>query len=83
MIFTTAYSIPISAQLKTPTPSQLARQENPIASRTRQPVQAFSGQFAVFLGHQDRLTSAIFSPDGRQILPHDRAYRCVQTHICL
>ncbi len=68
VVFATATSTPISAQPKTPTPSQSPTTENPATSGTRQPVEAFGGQLAVFLGHEGVVKSAEFSPDGRQIL---------------
>jgi len=66
MVFATTYSIPISAQTQIPKASESAAKENSV---TRTPhLQAFSGQLAIFLGHQKRLTSVSFSPDGKQIL---------------
>ncbi|MBD1828107.1 CHAT domain-containing protein [Microcoleus vaginatus GB1-A2] len=68
VVFATTYSIPISGQPRIPTLSQSPTTEKPNPSGTQQPVQAFGGQIAMFLGHEDRLTSAVFSPDGRKIL---------------
>ncbi|MEP0840140.1 CHAT domain-containing protein [Coleofasciculus sp. FACHB-64] len=68
VVFATAYSIPINAQPRTPIPSQSPTIENSKSLGTRQPVQAFGGQLAVFVGHESYVHSAVFSPDGRQIL---------------
>ncbi|MEG4249975.1 CHAT domain-containing protein [Microcoleus sp. Pol10D4] len=68
VVFATTYSIPISGQPRIPTPSQSPTTENPSASGTQQPVQAFGGQVAMFVGHKGRVISAVFSPDGPQIL---------------
>jgi WD40 repeat protein len=67
-VFVTATSTPISAQPKTPTLSQLPTTETPSTSGNQQPVQALGGQLAIFVGHEGGVTSAVFSPDGRQIL---------------
>ncbi|MEG5028202.1 CHAT domain-containing protein [Microcoleus sp. AT8-B1] len=68
VVFATTYSIPISGQPRIPTPSQSPTTENLNPSGIKQPVQAFAGQLAVFLGHEADLTSAVFSPDGSKIL---------------
>ncbi|NER93532.1 MAG: CHAT domain-containing protein [Symploca sp. SIO1B1] len=72
VVFATATSTPISAQPRNSTLSQSPTTEAPSASGTRQSVQAFGGQLAVFLGHEDWVSSAQFSPDGRQILTASR-----------
>ena len=68
VVFATTYSIPISGQPRIPTPSQSPTTEKPNPSGTQPAVQAFGGQIAMFLGHEGRLSSGVFSPDGRQIL---------------
>ncbi|MEG4417236.1 CHAT domain-containing protein [Microcoleus sp. LAD1_D5] len=68
VVFATTYSIPISGQPRIPTPSQSPTTENLGASGTQQPVQAFGGQVAMFVGDKGRVISAVFSPDGPQIL---------------
>ncbi|MEG4939690.1 CHAT domain-containing protein [Microcoleus sp. F4-D5] len=68
VVFATAYSIPIGGQPKIAPPSQSPATEKPNPSGTQQPVQAFAGQLAVFLGHKEIITSVVFSPDGQQIL---------------
>ncbi|MEG3919575.1 CHAT domain-containing protein [Microcoleus sp. T3_A4] len=68
VVFATTYSIPISGQPRTTRVSQSSTTENLNPSGIKQPVQAFAGQLAVFLGHEADLTSAVFSPDGSKIL---------------
>ena len=68
VVFTTTYSIPISGQPRIAPPSQSPTTEKPNPSGAQQPVQAFGGQIAMFLGHEEMVKSAVFSPDGRQIL---------------
>ncbi|MEP6518287.1 CHAT domain-containing protein [Microcoleus vaginatus] len=72
VVFATTYSIPISGQPRIPPPSQSPATENLGASGMQQPVQAFGGQIAMFLGHEEMVRSAVFSPDGRQILTASR-----------
>ena len=67
-VFAIAYSIPVSGQPMINRVSQSATTETPAASGDGQPVKAPGGQLAVFLGHEQSVTSAVFSPDGRQIL---------------
>ncbi|MEG4532303.1 CHAT domain-containing protein [Microcoleus sp. D2_18a_D3] len=68
VVFATTYSIPISGQPRIATPSQSPATEKPNPSGTQQPVQAFGGQLAIFVGHENSINSAVFSPDGRHIL---------------
>ncbi|MBD2043697.1 CHAT domain-containing protein [Microcoleus sp. FACHB-672] len=68
VVFATTYSIPINAQPNNPTLAQPPATESRTTGRTKEPVEAFAGQLAVFLGHEADLTSAVFSPDGKQIL---------------
>src|SRR6476661_1522177 len=68
VVFATTYSIPISGQPRIPTPSQSPTTEKPNPSRTQPALQTFGGQLAMFVGHEEKVTSAVFSPDGRQIL---------------
>ena len=68
VVFATATSTQVSAQSRTDWLSQSSVTETPAAAGRQQPVQALGGQLAVFLGHYGSVESAIFSPDGRQIL---------------
>ncbi|NET74466.1 MAG: hypothetical protein F6K62_27265 [Sphaerospermopsis sp. SIO1G2] len=67
MIFATTYSIPISAQIPVPTKSESQKTENSVTKKP-QPVEAFSGQLAMFVEHKNGLPHVSFSPDGKQIL---------------
>ncbi|OUC12059.1 MAG: hypothetical protein B0A82_24490 [Alkalinema sp. CACIAM 70d] len=68
VVFATTTTPPISAQTQTPPSSQSPAPTTPKPSGTRHPKQAFGGQVAVFLGHETWAATAVFSPNGRQVL---------------
>ncbi|MBD2043696.1 CHAT domain-containing protein [Microcoleus sp. FACHB-672] len=71
VVFATTYSIPINAQSRIRIVSQVPATEHSATTETKEPVQAFAGQLAVFMGHEDHVTSAVFSPNKKQILTID------------
>lgn len=68
VVFTTTYTIPIQAQIKTPKNFQLPNTETITKFQKQQFTPEFGAQIAVFEGHEDDITSAVFSPDGSHIL---------------
>jgi WD40 repeat protein/CHAT domain-containing protein len=74
VVFATVASTPISAQPRISALSQTPATENSTNLGDQQPVQVLWGQIPVFLEHEDWARSAVFSPDGRQILTasHDK-----------
>jgi WD40 repeat protein/CHAT domain-containing protein len=67
-VFITATNTPINAQPQIPRLSQSPTTRSPDPSETQLPEQSFGGQLAVFVGHEGGVNSAVFSPDGNQIL---------------
>jgi len=67
-VFVIAASTPIKAQTEIPLLSQSPPTSTPSPSEVQSSRQAFDGQQAVFFGHEDSVNSAVFSPDGTQIL---------------
>jgi WD40 repeat protein/CHAT domain-containing protein len=67
ILFTTVTTTPIKAQLRGQIIAQVPASES-TTTGNKEPVQAFAGQLAVFLGHEADLTNAVFSPDGSKIL---------------
>lgn len=72
LVFATVTSTPIHAQPQTPLSSKSPVPATSNPSGTRRSKQAFGGQLAVFLGHEDGIQDATFSPDGNQILTASR-----------
>lgn len=68
VVFASVTITPISAQPNTFTLSQSSTPATPSPLKVQPSRQVFAGQLAVFLGHEDGIQDAVFSPDGSQAL---------------